>query len=102
MKALRHFTPDLIVAAIVLAISRAVGETMILSIAAGNQAQLTFNPLEGAQTMTGFIAQVASGDAPQGSPVYYSLFAVGALLFVITLIINMISIRLVRRYRQVY
>lgn len=91
-----------IVAAIVLAISRAVGETMILSIAAGNQAQLTFNPLEGAQTMTGFIAQVASGDAPQGSPVYYSLFAVGALLFVITLIINMISIRLVRRYRQVY
>ena len=73
-----------IVAAIVLGISRAVGETMIVTIAAGSRAQLTFDPREGAQTMTGFIAQVASGDAPQGSPVYYSLFAVGALLFAIT------------------
>jgi phosphate transport system permease protein len=91
-----------IVAAIVLGISRAVGETMIMSIAAGNQVQLTFDPAEGAQTMTGFIAQVATGDAPEGSPVYYSLFAVGALLFAITLLINMISIRLVRKYRQVY
>lgn len=91
-----------IVAAIVLGISRAVGETMIVAIAAGNQPQFTFNPLEGAQTMTGFIAQVASGDAPQGSPVYYSLFAVGALLFVITLVINAISIALVRKFRQVY
>lgn len=91
-----------IVAAIVLGISRAVGETMIVAIAAGNQPQFTFNPLEGAQTMTGFIAQVSSGDAPQGSPVYYSLFAVGALLFVITLVINAISIALVRKFRQVY
>jgi phosphate transport system permease protein len=91
-----------IVAAIVLAISRAIGETMILAIAAGNEAKLTLNPLVGAQTMTGYIAQIASGDAPQGSPVYYSLFAVGALLFVMTFIINLISIRLVRRFRQVY
>ncbi|MFC6091547.1 phosphate ABC transporter permease subunit PstC [Saccharothrix lopnurensis] len=91
-----------IVAAIVLGISRAVGETMIVTIAAGSKAHLTFDPREGAQTMTGFIAQIASGDAPQGSPVYYSLFAVGALLFVMTLLINMISIRLVRKYRQVY
>ena len=91
-----------IVAAIVLGISRAIGETMILAIAAGNEAKLTLNPLEGAQTMTGYIAQIASGDAPQGSPVYYSLFAVGALLFVMTFVINLISIRLVRRYRQVY
>ncbi|MCS7484593.1 phosphate ABC transporter permease subunit PstC [Umezawaea endophytica] len=91
-----------IVAAIVLGISRAVGETMIVTIAAGSKAHLTFDPREGAQTMTGFIAQIASGDAPQGSPVYYSLFAVGALLFVITLVINMISIRLVRKYRQAY
>ncbi|MEU0468427.1 phosphate ABC transporter permease subunit PstC [Amycolatopsis sp. NPDC006131] len=91
-----------IVAAIVLGISRAVGETMIVAIAAGNQPQFTLNPLVGAQTMTGFIAQVASGDAPQGSPVYYSLFAVGALLFLITLVINMISIALVRKYRQAY
>ncbi|MEE2061775.1 phosphate ABC transporter permease subunit PstC [Rhodococcus artemisiae] len=91
-----------IVAAIVLGISRAVGETMIVAIAAGSQPQFTFNPLVGAQTMTGFIAQVATGDAPQGSPVYYSLFAVGALLFVITLVINMVSISMVRKFRQAY
>lgn len=91
-----------IVAAIVLGISRAVGETMIVAIAAGSQPQFTLDPLVGAQTMTGFIAQVASGDAPQGSPVYYSLFAVGALLFVITLVINMFSIAMVRKFRQAY
>lgn len=91
-----------IVAAIVLGLSRAVGETMILAVAGGNLAQLTGDPRNEAQTMTAFIAQIASGDAPQGSPVYYSLFAVGALLFVITLLINVASIRLVRKFRQVY
>ncbi|TQM09912.1 phosphate ABC transporter permease subunit PstC [Pseudonocardia kunmingensis] len=91
-----------IIAAIVLGLSRAVGETMILAVAGGNIAQLTGDPRDQAQTMTAFIAQIASGDAPQGSPVYYSLFAVGALLFAITLIINLISIRLVRRFRQAY
>lgn len=91
-----------IMAAIVLGISRAVGETMIMTIAAGNRATFTFDPREGAQTMTGFIAQIASGDAPVGSPVYYSLFAVGATLFLMTLVINMISIQLVRRFRQAY
>lgn len=91
-----------IIAAIVLGLSRAVGETMILAVAGGNLARLTGDPRDEAQTMTAFIAQIASGDAPQGSPVYYSLFAVGALLFVITLVINLISIRLVRKYRQAY
>lgn len=91
-----------IVAAVVLGISRAVGETMIVAIAAGSQPVFTLNPLVGAQTMTGFIAGVASGDAPQGSPVYYSLFAVGGLLFLLTLVINMFSIYLVRKYRQAY
>ncbi|GAA1194798.1 phosphate ABC transporter permease subunit PstC [Pseudonocardia alaniniphila] len=91
-----------IIAAIVLALSRAVGETMILAVAGGNIARLTADPRDQAQTMTAFIAQIASGDAPQGSPVYYSLFAVGALLFAITLVINLISIRLVRRFRQAY
>ncbi|MGQ0482826.1 MAG: phosphate ABC transporter permease subunit PstC [Pseudonocardia sp.] len=91
-----------IIAAIVLGLSRAVGETMILAVAGGNIAQLTGDPRDQAQTMTAFIAQIASGDAPQGSPVYYSLFAVGALLFAITLVINLISIRLVRKYRQAY
>jgi phosphate transport system permease protein len=91
-----------IIAAIVLGLSRAVGETMILAVAGGNLAQLTGDPRNEAQTMTAFIAQIASGDAPQGSPVYYSLFAVGALLFVITLLINVASIRLVRKFRQAY
>ncbi|CAM3759366.1 phosphate ABC transporter permease subunit PstC [Kibdelosporangium persicum] len=91
-----------IVAAIVLGISRAVGETMIVTIGAGLQPKMTLDPTQGAQAMTGFIAQIASGDAPEGSPVYYSLFAVGSLLFLLTLLINMISIRLVRKYRQAY
>ncbi|SDN07051.1 phosphate transport system permease protein [Lentzea albidocapillata subsp. violacea] len=91
-----------IVAAVVLGISRAIGETMIVAIAAGNMPLFTADPLKGAQTMTGFIAQAASGDTPHGSPSYYALFAIGALLFVMTLLINMISIRLVRKYRQAY
>lgn len=91
-----------IVAAVVLGLSRAVGETMILAIAGGNVARLIGDPREQAQTMTAFIAQIAGGDAPQGSPVYYSLFAVGALLFVLTLGLNLVSIRLVRAFRQVY
>ncbi len=91
-----------IIAAFVLGLSRAVGETMIVALAAGNQARFTLNPLEGAQTMTGYIAQAASGDQPTGSLGYESLFAVAALLFAITVLMNVISIRLVRKYREVY
>ncbi len=91
-----------IVAAFVLGISRAVGETMIVVLAAGSTPNLTLNPLEPAQTMTAFIAQAASGDQPTGSIGYESLFAVAALLFVITVVMNFISIRLVRRYREEY
>lgn len=91
-----------IIAAFVLGISRAVGETMIVAVAAGNQANFSFNPLEPAQTMTGFIAQAASGDQPTGSIGYESLFAVAALLFVATILMNFVSIRLVRRFREEY
>jgi phosphate transport system permease protein len=91
-----------IVAAFVLGISRAVGETMIVVLAAGSTPNLTLNPLESAQTMTAFIAQAASGDQPTGSIGYESLFAVAALLFVITVVMNFISIRLVRKYREEY
>lgn len=91
-----------IVAAIVLGISRAVGETMIVAIAAGGQARLVAGPLEQGQTMTGFIANAALGDSRVGSIEYNTLFAVGLLLFVITLLINFISIRFVRRFREVY
>ncbi|MGH3568307.1 MAG: phosphate ABC transporter permease subunit PstC [Pseudonocardia sp.] len=91
-----------IIAAIVLGISRAVGETMILAIASGNQAQIIGDPREGAQTMTGYIAQAATGENPPGSLAFNTLFAVGLTLFVITLLINIISIRLVRRFREAY
>jgi len=91
-----------IVAAFVLGFSRAIGETMIVVLAAGSSPNLTLNPLEPAQTMTAFIAQAASGDQPTGSIGYESLFAVAALLFVITVVMNYISIRLVRRYREEY
>ena len=91
-----------IAAAVILGISRAVGETMIVALAAGNKPNISSNPLEGAQTMTGFIANAALGDSRVGSIEYDTLFAVGLLLFSITLVINFISIRLVRRYREAY
>jgi phosphate transport system permease protein len=91
-----------IVAAVVLAISRAVGETMIVAIAAGLQPQWTFNPLQAMQTMTAYIAAAGSGDLPVASFDYTTIFAVGALLFLLTFIMNAISIRLVRKYREVY
>jgi phosphate transport system permease protein len=91
-----------IVASVVLAISRALGETMIVVLAAGSTPQLTFNPVEAIQAMTSYIAVTATGDIPAGSIDYKSVFAVGTVLFVMTLAMNMISIRLVRRFREVY
>ncbi len=91
-----------IVASIVLAISRAAGETMIVVLAAGSTPNFTLNPLESIQAMTSYIATTATGDISTGSVDYKSVFAVGALLFAITLVMNVISIRLVRRYREVY
>ncbi len=91
-----------IVAAFVLSVSRAIGETMIVFIAAGNTPNLTFNPGEAVQTMTAFIAQAGTGDLPQGSIGYKTIFAVGSLLFVMTFVMNMLSNRVVARYREVY
>jgi phosphate transport system permease protein len=91
-----------IIAGFVLGISRAVGETMIVLIAAGGTPNLSFNPSEAMQTMTAFIAAAGLGDQPTGSVGYKTIFAVGSTLFVMTLVMNMISIRLVRRYREVY
>ena len=91
-----------IVASVILGISRAVGETMAVTIAAGNTPRLTTNFFESIQTLTAYIAQTVSGEAAAGSVRYQSLFAVGSTLFVITLLMNIISGRLVRRYRQVY
>ncbi|HEX7278670.1 MAG TPA: phosphate ABC transporter permease subunit PstC [Solirubrobacterales bacterium] len=91
-----------IVASIVLAISRAVGETMIVVLAAGSTPQFTLNPVESIQAMTAYIATTATGDISTGSVDYKSVFAVGTVLFVMTLVMNVISIRLVRKYREVY
>ncbi|MBI2691339.1 MAG: phosphate ABC transporter permease subunit PstC [Solirubrobacterales bacterium] len=91
-----------IVAGFVLGISRAVGETMIVLVAAGGTPNLSFNPLEGMQTMTAFIASAGLGDQATGTIGYKTIFAVGASLFIITFVMNMISIRLVRKYREVY
>jgi phosphate transport system permease protein len=91
-----------IVASIVLAISRAIGETMIVLLVAGNTPNLTFNPVETIQAMTAFIGVTATGDVATGTIEYDTVFAVGALLFVLTLIMNLLSIRLVRKYREVY
>lgn len=91
-----------IVAAIVLAASRAIGETTIAVLAAGSKAQLTNNPGQEAQTMAGFIGFAGIGDQPTGSSGYQSIFAVGAMLFVITMVLNFASIKVVRRFREVY
>ena len=91
-----------ITASFVLGISRAVGETMIVLVAAGQQPNLTFDPREAVETMSAFIAATGAGDVPTGSVEYKTIFAVGATLFVMTLILNVISIRLVERFREEY
>ncbi len=91
-----------IVSAFVLGISRAVGETMIVLIAAGGTPNFTLDPREGAQAMTAFIAAAGFGDQQTGTTGYNTIFAVGALLFVITFVMNFFSIQLVRRFREVY
>ena len=91
-----------IVAGFVLGISRAVGETMIVLIAAGGTPTLSLNPADAMQTMTAFIAAAGLGDQPTGSTGYKTIFAVGSTLFVMTFAMNLVSIRLVRKYREVY
>jgi phosphate transport system permease protein len=91
-----------IVASIVLAISRAVGETMIVVLAAGSTPKFTLNPVESIQAMTSYIATTATGDISTGSVDYKSVFAVGTVLFAMTPVMNVVSIHLVRRYREVY
>jgi phosphate transport system permease protein len=91
-----------IVAALMLGASRAIGETVLILVAAGQSPNLGLDPRESYQSMAAFIASIARGDIPTGSIEYKTIFAVGFTLFVMTLILNLISIRLVRKYRQVY
>jgi phosphate transport system permease protein len=91
-----------IVAAFVLGFSRAIGETMIVLIAAGITPTLSLDPADAMQTMTAFIGQAGLGDQSTGSTGYKTIFAVGSLLFAATFLVNLVSIRLVRRFREVY
>lgn len=91
-----------IAAAFVLALSRAVGETMVVAIAAGQQPRLSLDPREPAATVTAFIVQVALGDLPHGSIGYQSIFAAGLMLFLLTLAFNVLAFWLRRRYREAY
>ena len=91
-----------IIASFVLGISRAIGETMIVLVAVGQQPTLSFDPRAAMETMTAFIAATGAGDVPTGSLEYKTIFAVGATLFLITFVMNIVAIRLVRRFREVY
>ena len=89
-------------ASIILALSRAVGETMAVALTVGAKPQFSFDPTESVQTMTAFIAQISIGETAQGSIEFQSLFAVGATLFVMTFALNILSNRIVRKYRTAY
>lgn len=91
-----------IVAAFILGISRAIGETMIVAIAAGQIPNLSIDPREAMETMTAYIVQVSLGDTPFGSTAYKTIFALGATLFAMTLALNVVSYRFIRRFREKY
>jgi phosphate transport system permease protein len=91
-----------IIASFILAISRAIGETMIVSIAAGSTPKLTLNPLESIQTMTGYITQISLGEAPYGSLEYNTIFSVGLTLFLMTLVVNLVGQWVAKRYWRRY
>ena len=91
-----------IMASFILAVSRAIGETMIVTLAAGATPKMTLDPTQSIQTMTAFIVQVSKGDTPQGTIVYQSIFAVGLVLFLITLAMNILANRITRRYQEKY
>ncbi len=91
-----------VAAAFILAVSRAIGETMIVAIAAGQQPKLTLNPLQSIETMTAYIVQVSLGDTPHQSIAYKTIFAVGMLLFAMTLVMNIISYFITKRFREKY
>ena len=91
-----------VMASFVLALSRAIGETMAVTLAAGATPKLTANPLESIQTLTAYIVQVSLGDTPAGSNAYQTIFAVGFLLFAITLVLNWLANRVLYHFREVY
>ena len=91
-----------ITAAVILAVSRAIGETMIVAIAAGQQPKFTMNPLVPIETITAYIVQISLGDTPHGTLEYRTIFACGMTLFVLTFVLNVISFKLKRRFQEIY
>ena len=91
-----------VIASYILAISRAIGETMAVTVAAGARPNLTANPFEAVQTMTAYIVSVSLGDTPHGTIEFKTIFAVGLTLFFMTLVMNIISSRITNRVREVY
>jgi phosphate transport system permease protein len=91
-----------VVAAVLLALARAIGETMAVTLAAGMTPKMTVNPLESIQAMTAYIVQVSLGDTPAGTIEYQTIFAVGLTLFLITLSVNLVAQRVLRRFREAY
>ena len=91
-----------IIAAFIIALSRAIGETMLVTIAAGATPRMTLNPMESIQTMTAYIVQLSLGESPVGSLEYNTIFAVGLLLFLMTFCMNLLGYWVVRKFREVY
>ena len=91
-----------IIAAFIIGVSRAVGETMIVAVAAGSGPNFTFNPFRAAETMTGYIARISGGDLSYDTPDYNSIFAIGLLLFLVTLVLNIVSRAIAKKFREVY
>lgn len=91
-----------VTASIILAVSRAIGETMIVAIAAGQQPNFTFNPLVPVETITAYIVQISLGDTPHGTLEYKTIFVCGLTLFILTFLLNIISFKLKRRFQEVY
>jgi len=91
-----------VLASFILALSRAIGETMAVTLAAGGSPKLTLNPFTSIETMTAYIVQISLGDTPAGSVEYQTIFAVGTVLFAITLGLNVVAHKVVRRFREAY
>ena len=91
-----------ITAAIILAVSRAIGETMIVAIAAGLQPRFTLNPLVPIETITAYIVQISLGDTPHGTIEYKTIFACGMVLFLMTFALNVVSFKLKKRFQEIY
>jgi phosphate transport system permease protein len=91
-----------ILASFILALSRAIGETMVVTLAAGSTPTMALNPFDSIQTMTAYIVQVSLGDTPYGTLEFYTLYAVGIVLFLMTLGLNILAHKIIRKFKESY